>query len=158
MNKTDFRRLQACCHCGELRVALDWPGLVASIPVRACGCGFCTKHKGAWTSHPDGRFHLRLAPGARVARYRLGTRTAEFHVRAVCGVVPVATCVIEGTRYAVVNANTFDDAKSLRFAQTVTDFEGETTEDRLARRRRNWTPEAFGEDGRPHDAPEGQPA
>jgi len=53
---------------------------------------------------------------------------------------------MEGTRYAVVNAITFEGVESSQFAQTATDFEGETTEERLARRRRNWTPEAVGHD------------
>ena len=61
-----------------------------------------------------------------------------------CGVVPVATCMIEGTRYAVVNVNTFDDVDRSQLVETVMDFEGETSENRLARRRRNWTPEAVG--------------
>ncbi|HET9413722.1 MAG TPA: hypothetical protein VFO74_06320 [Pseudolabrys sp.] len=58
--------------------------------------------------------------------------------------IPIVTCVIDGTRYAVVNVNAFDDVDRSRLVETTTDFEGETTENRLARRRRNWTPEAGG--------------
>ena len=58
--------------------------------------------------------------------------------------IPIVTCRIEGTRYAVVNANTFDNVDRYQLVETATDFEGETTENRLARRRRNWTPEAVG--------------
>ncbi len=54
--------------------------------------------------------------------------------------------MMEGSRYAVVNATTIDGVESSQLAQTATDFEGETTEERLARRRRNWTPEAVGHD------------
>jgi len=54
--------------------------------------------------------------------------------------------MMEGTRYAVVNTTTFDGVESSQLAQRATDFEGETTEERLARRRRNWTPEAVGYD------------
>jgi hypothetical protein len=49
---------------------------------------------------------------------------------------------MEGRRYAVFNVNTFEDLDQLRLVEMPTSFEGETTEDRLARRRRNWTPEA----------------
>jgi hypothetical protein len=56
-------------------------------------------------------------------------------------VVPIVTCTIEGVRYAVVNVNTFDGVDRSQFVEAATNFEGETTEDRLARRRRNWTPE-----------------
>ena len=141
MDGPSYRRLQGSCHCGNIRVAIDWPDSGPTIPVRACGCRFCTKHRAVWTSHPDGCFSLRVGDGSRVTSYRFGTETADFHVCSTCGVVPLVTCAIEGTRYAVVNANTFDDVKSSQLVQTATDFEGETTDTRLARRRRNWTPE-----------------
>ncbi len=139
-------RLRGGCHCGNIRVALDWPDSdpKPTIPVRACGCGFCTKHGAAWTSHPNGRFYLRIADASRTTPYQLGTGTAHFHVCSTCGVVPVVTCVIAGLRYAVVNATTFDGVEDSQLAQTATDFEGETLDERLARRRRNWTPEAVG--------------
>lgn len=142
MNEQSFRQLQGGCHCGNIRVAISWADRHQAIPVRACGCSFCIKHQAVWTSHPDGSFDLQVADASRTTPYRLGTNTAEFHVCSTCGVAPIVTCVIEGTRYAVLNANTFDDVKSLQLAQTATDFEGETTQSRLARRRRNWTPEA----------------
>ena len=42
----------------------------------------------------------------------------------------------------MLNVNTFDDVDRSGLVETATDFEGETTETRLARRRRSWTPEA----------------
>jgi hypothetical protein len=139
-----YRRINGSCHCGNIRIAFDWPGAGPTIPVRACGCALCTKHKAVWTSHPEGRFHLRIADESRVTQYRFGTKTADFHICLTCGVVPIATCVIDGTRYAVVNVNTFDDVDRSQLVAAAADFEGETTENRLARRKRNWTPEALG--------------
>jgi hypothetical protein len=56
--------------------------------------------------------------------------------------------VIEGVRYAVFNVNTFEDIDRSQLVETATNFEGETAENRLARRRRNWTLEAVcSEDG-----------
>jgi hypothetical protein len=141
-------RINASCHCGNIRVVFDRPESGPTISVRACGCALCTKHGAAWTSDPNGRFHLRIADHSRVTRYRFGTKTADFHVCATCGAIPIVTCTIEGTRYAVFNVNTFEDIDRSQLVATATDFEGETTENRLARRRRNWTPEAaHGEDG-----------
>jgi len=137
-----YRRIHGSCHCGNIRITLDWPGSEPAIPVRACSCGLCTKHRAAWTSHPDGRFHLRIDDHSRVTRYRFGTKTADFHVCANCGAIPIVTCTIEGIRYAVFNVNTFDDLDRSQVVETATSFEGETTQNRLARRRRNWTPEA----------------
>jgi hypothetical protein len=144
---TATRRIRASCHCGNVRVTLDWPDRGPAIPVRACGCGLCTKHRAAWTSHPGGRFQLRIGDDSRVARYRFGTKTADFHVCLTCGVIPIVTCSLEGARYAVVNVNTFDDVDRSQLVEAAANFEGETTENRLARRRRNWTPEAVGSDG-----------
>jgi len=141
-------RIHASCHCGNIRVAFDRPESGPTIPVRACGCALCTKHGAAWTSHPDGRFHLRVADESRVTSYRFGTKTADFHVCATCGAIPIVTCTIEGARYAVLNVNTFEDIDRSQLVVTPTNFDGETTANRLARRRRNWTPEAaHGEDG-----------
>jgi hypothetical protein len=64
-------------------------------------------------------------------------------------VPPIVTCTIEGRRYAVVNVNTFEDVDKSELAQAVMNFEGETEHDRLARRRRNWTPEAFNDPAGP---------
>jgi len=137
-----YRRIHASCHCGNIRLTLDWPELQGPIPVRACGCSHCHKHRGVWTSHPNGRFRLSIADASCVTRYRFGTKTADFHVCSRCGVVPIVTCVLEDARYAVINVNTFDDRDGFELIEAAADFEGETTETRLARRRRNWTPEA----------------
>lgn len=142
------RRIHASCHCGNIRVTFDWPDPRPTIPVRACGCSMCTKHRGVWTSHPNGRFSLQIGDDTRVTRYRFGTKTADFHVCSTCGVVPIVTCVIEGARYAVVNVNTFDNVDRSQLDEATTDFDGETPENRLARRRRNWTPEAIAGESR----------
>ena len=137
-----YRRIDGSCHCGNIVVTFDWAGSGQNIPVRRCSCTLCAKHGAIWTSHPDGRFHLRIADDTRVTGYRFGTKTADFHICLTCGVIPFVTCLIEGILYAVVNANTFDNVDRSELVETATDFEGETTENRLARRRRNWTPEA----------------
>jgi hypothetical protein len=135
------RRLQASCHCGNIRVAFDWPGAWPAIPVRACGCGLCTRHGARWTSHPDGAFRLEIGDPALTTCYRFGSKSADFHVCARCGAIPIVTSLIEGRRYAVLNANTFDVERS-QFVETATNFEGETLSERLARRQGNWMPEA----------------
>jgi hypothetical protein len=55
--------------------------------------------------------------------------------------------MLEGIRYAVLNVNTFDDVDRSELVETTTNFESETIESRLARRQRNWTPEAVGSEG-----------
>ena len=78
---TAMRRIQGSCHCGNTRFTLDWPHAGPTIPVRACGCVHCTKHRAAWTLHPEGRFNLRIADDLQVTRYRFGSNTADRVMR-----------------------------------------------------------------------------
>jgi hypothetical protein len=88
--------INGTCHCGNISFALDWLPSPTEIPARACGCSFCTKHGGVWTSTPNGALKIKVKDPAAVARYAFGTRTAEFHVCVRCGVVPVVTSEIAG--------------------------------------------------------------
>ncbi len=133
-------RISGRCHCGNIRFELAWPEASTDITARECGCSFCQKHRGAWTSHPDARLDIVVANAADHSRYRFGTETADFHVCARCGVAPVVTSDIESNCYAVVNVHAFSDTGGLPVRFTDTDFEGEATDDRLLRRARNWIP------------------
>src|SRR5262245_55518058 len=147
MQDPSARIIHGSCRCGNIRFTLDWATAQPAIASRACGCTFCTKHGAAWTSNPQGQFRLHIADATKARRHQFGTGTADFHVCSTCGVVPIVTCGIEGRRYAVVNVNTFDDVHRSELVTSPADFEGETPENRLARRRRNWTPEADARDG-----------
>lgn len=126
------------CHCGNIALALRWPGNPAEIPARACDCSFCTRHGGIWTSAPDAELDVTVRDPALVTRYAFGTRTADFHVCSRCGVVPLVTCSIGGRLFAVVNVNTLEDRVRTRARTAPARFEGEAVDDRLARRQRNW--------------------
>ena len=126
------------CHCGNVAFELDWDPEPAEIPARACTCTFCRKHGGVWTSAPAGALRIRIADDALLSRYAFGTGTAEFHVCARCGVVPLCTSAIDGGLYAVVNVNTFEGVDPARLKHSQHDLDGESTDQRLARRKRNW--------------------
>ena len=131
-------RIRGSCHCGNLSFELDWDPDPASIPARACGCTFCAKHGGVWTSNPSARLVVAVRHPALVSRYSFGTSTAVFHVCARCGAVPVATSEIDEHQYAVVNVNAFDNVPASMLQRAAADFEGESVESRLARRKRGW--------------------
>ena len=135
------RRIEGACHCGNIRFTYQFPEPQGAIPVRACGCAFCRKHGGVYTSHPAGRMAARIADNSRVERYRFGTESAEFHICRKCGVLPFVTSTIEGARYAVVNVNSFEGVDRAELEQSTADFDGESSEARLARRVRTWIPE-----------------
>jgi hypothetical protein len=126
------------CHCGNIAFRLDWPGDGAEIPARACGCTFCVKHGGVWTSNARATLAVAVSDERLVSSYLFGTKSATFHVCSRCGVVPVVTSDIEGRTYAVVNVNTFEGIDRERLRTAEADFEGEEKGARLARRVRNW--------------------
>ena len=132
------RRIDGGCHCGNVRFTFHWPGEGQVIPTRKCGCSFCTKHGGVWTSHSDGRLEVSVADPSAVEPYRFGTATVDFHVCRACGVVPYVTSAIEGGLYAVVNVNCFENVDPADLEQSPADFDGEAPGDRLTRRQRNW--------------------
>lgn len=130
--------IQGRCHCGNISFSLNWEPDPAEIPVRACTCSFCTKHGGVWTANPGARLQVKLREPARVTAYAFETKTADFHVCATCGVVPLVTSRIDERVYAVVNVNTFENMDAALLRRTSATFDGEDETSRLARRKRNW--------------------
>lgn len=133
-----MRRFDGRCHCRNISYEVIWPEAGSRIPVRACSCSFCIKHGAVYTSHPDSQLTAQVSDPELVNKYSFGTKTAEFYVCSRCGAVPFVTSTVEGSKYAVVNVNTFEGVDRTEFDSTVTDFEGESIADRLDRRKRNW--------------------
>jgi hypothetical protein len=126
------------CHCGNIAFELEWADEPPEIPARACGCSFCAKHGGVWTSNPRSRLVVTIGDSALVSKYAFGTRTATFHVCSRCGTVPLVTSEIANRVYAVVNVNAMDNVDPAWLRRAAASFEGEDVEARLARRKRNW--------------------
>jgi hypothetical protein len=126
------------CHCGNIAFSLTWEPDPVEIPVRACTCSFCTKHGGVWTSNPGSALKVTVKDPTLVSRYAFGTRTAEFHVCARCGIVPVVTSRIDDHLYAVVSVNAFEGVDPSLLRRSPASFDGEGNDTRLARRKRNW--------------------
>jgi hypothetical protein len=126
------------CHCGNIAFTLDWKGSESEIPARACGCSFCVKHGGVWTSNPNSKLEVTIVDRSLVSTYGFGTRTAAFHVCARCGNVPFVTSEIGGRLYAVVSVNAFENVDPSCLRHAAASFDGENVESRLARRQRNW--------------------
>lgn len=133
-------KIEGRCHCGNVTYVFHWPGDESVIPVRSCGCTFCVKHGGTYTSHRDAKLVAVIRDEASVSKYRFGTNTADFFVCSRCGTVPFVTSEIHGRIFAVVNVNTFEGVDRTILKQSATDFDGEDTESRLDRRRRTWIP------------------
>jgi hypothetical protein len=130
--------INGACHCGNVSFTLDWLPAPNEIPARACGCSFCTKHGGVWTSDPSATLSVTMKDSSKVSRYAFGTRTATFHVCSHCGTVPFVTSEIDGQLYAVVNVNALENLDPSTIRRAAANFEDEDVVDRLARRTRNW--------------------
>jgi len=140
------------CHCGNIAFSLHWDPDPAEIPVRACTCSFCTKHGGVWTSHPAAALKVTVRNSALVSKYTFGTKTAEFHACARCGVVAVVTSRIDGRLYAVVSVNAFESVEPALLRRASASFDGENEQARLARRKLNWIANVeFVENLAPHE-------
>ena len=123
------------CHCGNITYEFEAP---SELTARACDCTFCVKHGGVWTSDPHGK--LAASVGDAVSIYRFGTETGDFYVCQRCGAVPFVTSEIDGRLYAVVNVNTFEGLDPKTLPRAPVSFEGESTDNRLARRKQRWIP------------------
>lgn len=134
--------MRGSCHCGALTFEL-FGAAAEAIAVRACTCEFCRIRRARWTSVPTGRVVLAGRPDAAI-RYRFGTRTADFVLCGRCGVHVAATCEIDGSLYAVLNVDCIAAARDAALAEQPVSFDGEAVDDRLARRKRSWTPARWG--------------
>ena len=128
------------CHCGNIALAFETEKSASEIPLRSCGCTFCQRHGGRYTSDPNGRVRFTFNAPDRLIRYRFGLKTADFLICGVCGVFVAAMTEVESRRYAVINVNCFDRAAELTGRCTAMDYDGENDEDRTARRTARWTP------------------
>ncbi len=130
--------ISGSCHCRNISFTLTWEPEPSEIPARACGCSFCTKHGGVWTSCPTGSLSVIVRNASLVSKYAFGTKTAQFHICRACGVVPVVTSRIDGHLYAVVSVNAFEGVEPSLLKRASATFDGESEETRLGRRKRNW--------------------
>ncbi|MFT5286906.1 MAG: hypothetical protein ACI8TQ_003081 [Planctomycetota bacterium] len=130
------------CHCGEIQLALLTDNSVDELPVRRCLCGFCTSHGSVYTSDSDAKLEIRLRDPDGVSRYRnphsISEQTMFFLVRRTCGVAPAAISEIDGREYAVVNVTAVCAPPLLMENSVDMDFDEETLEGRLARRKKTW--------------------
>ncbi|MEM7467272.1 MAG: hypothetical protein AAF387_10345 [Pseudomonadota bacterium] len=134
------RTIEAACHCGNIRYALQWPEEAFPITVRECGCSFCQKHGGVYTSHPQSELHIEILDSDKVSAFRFGHETADFNFCAVCGSLMYVICPLEGNNYAVVNVNNWENISQDELIHSNTDFDAETVDSRLERRKKNWIP------------------
>jgi hypothetical protein len=132
-------QLAGHCHCGAIHVILEPGRPTAELPLRACQCGFCRRHGAATTSHPESRLHIEATPGS-LNRYRFGRRAVDALLCEECGVYVASTLEVEGQRLATLNIAGVALAGFEDRIPEIADYNDETDEQRLARRKARWTP------------------
>ncbi|HEU4385157.1 MAG TPA: hypothetical protein VFR85_16855 [Anaeromyxobacteraceae bacterium] len=142
-------RYQGRCHCGNLEVAFETAQAPGAIQLRACGCTFCRRHGAVAVTDPGGQLEVRLRRPAEVSRYRFGLRTADFLLCQACGVYVAAVCDIDGALYATLNANVLEARQAFTQEPVPVSYDREDAGQRLARRRRAWTPARVNEGAPP---------
>ncbi|MBT4285960.1 MAG: hypothetical protein HOD92_01385 [Deltaproteobacteria bacterium] len=130
--------ISGSCHCKAISYHLKTEISLRNLTVRACSCGFCTKTGNRYISDPHATLVIYWTE-SQAHHYQFSTKTADFIICKQCGVLPFVLCQIDSKFYAVVNSNTFNKQKQLKLEDIPKlNYDGEPTEDRLARRRKNW--------------------
>jgi hypothetical protein len=126
---------RGACHCGVVRAEYETN---APVRLRADGCSFCSSRGVKSASDPEGR--LALTATKKLTRYRFGHKTADFLICPDCGTY-VATHM-EGPRgpIGVINVVGLQINELKHLPATLTSLEGESVEERTARRISRWTP------------------
>jgi len=128
------------CHCGRIHVRLQLTKRPQDNPLRACACSFCRAHNTRTVADPAGLFELWADDWSLIEFYRFGSRTADYLVCRRCGVYIAAVCETSAGPRAVVNTLCLADRASFTQVPAVSDYDGETAEQRLSRRAVNWMP------------------
>ena len=128
------------CHCGALGFSFQTALPVGQWSVRACQCRFCRTHGALTTSDPAGRLTWHVEDGALLQRYRFGLRTADFLLCRRCGVYIGAQIETARGAFGIINALALTAVPQALPRAAAADYSSESTDERVERRERRWTP------------------
>ena len=144
MRSSSLHKHHGGCHCGNMRIVVEFGTAPSQTPLRACQCSFCRTHGVRSASDPGGSFKVWAQDWAEVTRYRFGTRTAEVLLCRKCGVFIGAVTETPSGLLGVVNVNALADQSLFTMQAEAMDFSAEEQEghlpDRQARRATRWMP------------------
>lgn len=123
------------CHCGGVVAEYRTD---APVQLRQDGCSFCSTRGVKSASDPGGV--LKLRSERKLVRYRFGHRTADFLICPTCGTYVATSMDNEGGPIGVLNVVGMNVPKLRDLPASLASLEGETAEERMARRRARWTP------------------
>jgi hypothetical protein len=127
------------CHCGAIRAKLVATRPAAQLEVRACQCGFCTRHGSMTISDPTGRAEIEIRRG-QLHAYQFASRSATSLMCQTCGVYVGAILQDGDERWSVLSVRGLAMAEFAGRAPAPVSYDAETREQRIARRKAKWTP------------------
>jgi hypothetical protein len=131
---------EGSCHCGAIGFIYRTEISPEKWNVRACQCSFCRAHAALTTSDPEGSVKFEEHVRGTLHHYRFGQTTADFLICRKCGVYLGAAISAPGGRYGVININALRPGPPNLPPPVAADYEGESAEQRIERRRKRWTP------------------
>jgi hypothetical protein len=135
----DTSTLTGTCHCGAIRGTLYAIKPAGELQLRACQCGFCTRHGAMTVSDPAGRATFEIERAA-LAKYQFETRTGTSLLCARCGMYAGVMLQEAGKVWSVLNVRGLAIPEFAGRAPEPVVYDGETPEARIARRKAKWTP------------------
>lgn len=136
----ETKRYQGRCHCGNIELGFESATPPSQVRVRECDCSFCRKHGVRSIADPEASVSIRIRDREAVTRYRFGLKTADFIVCRECGVYVAAVLETGDGRFATTNLNILENEGAFTRKPLTVSYEGETAEQRQARRRSKWSP------------------
>jgi hypothetical protein len=131
--------LTGTCHCGAIRGTLHATKPADELQVRSCQCGFCTRHGAMTVSDPFGRATFEIERAA-LATYQFGTRTGTSLICGKCGMYAGVMLEEGGKVWSVLNVRGLAIPEFAGRSPEPVVYDGETPEQRIARRKAKWTP------------------
>ena len=126
------------CHCGAITVEVGSDRAPQDQIIGACQCSFCRKHNARAFSDPAAMVIITAVEPDFLQRYSFGLRTSEQIVCRRCGCYVAMTMTEGGKVWSIVNIDALDDRALFVQQPELRNFDAETREARIARRKARW--------------------
>ena len=131
---------EGSCHCGAIEYTYATALPVHKWAVQRCQCSFCRGHGASTTADPAGEMQFRFVQPEFLRRYRFGLRTVDFLTCKECGTLVAAVLLSRRGAHSMINVNSLHETPKRLPAGKAVQHNGESAEERRARRARTWTP------------------
>lgn len=123
------------CECKNIEI--EWSGIRSEYSPRRRQCSYCISKDASYVSEPDTEIKITVKDKNKIRIVIHGTETADFHECIICNKLAFVTSNIDENVYGIINCDCIID-KNLLGAPQDFSYEGESLEERLKRRKKNW--------------------